>query len=229
MKILNAVMIVSLFQLHVCYAAQQQVIVSSESEDVEQLRSEYAQLDHATYMESYRQHHKECQELIASSKAFLMDRQRQMIDERDEIIQILQLEGLQKTQTSTESLLPIMKSEALIASSTALLIHRQRQMIDERDEIIESLQLEGLQKTQTSIESLLPIMKEVQMAGKQHYVYNKAFEKTDLESIKSPTDQRELLKKMQECQSEVRSILFPKQKNSERDQLKKELEQINEL
>jgi hypothetical protein len=34
---------------------------------------------------------------------------------------------------------------------------------------------------------------------------------------------------MQECQSEVRSILFPKQKNSERDQLKKELEQINEL
>jgi chromosome segregation ATPase len=39
MKILDAVMIVSLFQLHVCYAAQQQVIVSSESEDVEQLRS----------------------------------------------------------------------------------------------------------------------------------------------------------------------------------------------
>jgi hypothetical protein len=41
------------------------------------------------------------------------------------------------------------------------------------------------------------------MASKQHYVYNKAFKETGLESIKSPADQRKLLKKMEEYDGSI--------------------------
>jgi hypothetical protein len=250
MKILNAVIVISLFQLNVCYAAQGCSVkfrvdktsqgyafshIASESPDSESNRL----MKKIEQCNNERKEYESRTEIMAAQAMGLMQELKQVIAEKDKTIQSLQLESLRKTQPSFESLL---KTAEVAEENTNL---RESLTKAEDNEFLPwsdnvTLNSRHLWTAGTTVSVAVctatafalsqavtpaPVLTTVAgvtalvtvggalMAGKEHYVYNKAFKETGLKSIKSPADQRKLLKKMQKCGDEVsvaRSVLFPK-------------------